>query len=104
MCIVWILLSHILEKTLIGKLFYSFILKQHMCKRLVGHSNLVTRVNSICDMYGISMLRYICNDGYANKCKTGIKGFVKCDGIIDSTSYLLHNFSNENREVLKLLL
>ena len=58
-----------------------------MCEGLFGHSNLVTRVNSICDMYGISMLRYICNDGYANKRKTEIKGFVKCDGMIDSISF-----------------
>ena len=72
-----------------------------MCEDLVGRSNLVTRVNSICDMYDILMLRYICNDGYANKCKTRIKCFVKCDGIIDSTSYLLQTVSNENREILK---
>lgn len=87
-----------------GRIFYTFMLKQHMSGRLNGHDNLLNRVRAVSDKHGVSVMKYIFDNEYVRKYKTKIKAFTTDDGVIDSAAYLLYNFNNDNRQMLQMLL
>ena len=96
------LLRSVLRNTSKAGLFYKYLMKQHTSGRLHGHTDLVSRVKTVCDTKGISLVKYMFIDKYASQCKSSlVPPFSINDGFIDSIRQCLFY---HNTDMLNLLL
>ena len=99
-----ILKSHFNNDSRSRKL-YACLLKKHSIGEMVGHNDLITRSNNICQHYNISMWKFVFDDKYSNLCKRKVKCLNNInDGLSDSIQYLLNNYNDGNRKMLQMLL
>ena len=70
----------------------------------ICHDNLVNRCMSICQSRDISLFKYLFLDDYVTSTKCIHKSFPINDGVIDCITYLLSDFTYENRVMLQSLL
>ena len=72
---------------------------------MIGHKELISRVNLTCEKYGISVLKYIFDDSYSRVIKNNFtKGCAVQDGLTDSGRVLLENNISQNKTLLNLML
>ena len=97
------LLSSHMKNNANGRTFYSYLLS-HTSGQLSSHDNLVNRCMSICQSRNISLFKYLFLDDYVTSTKCIHKSFPINDGVIDCITYLLSDFTYENRVMLQSLL
>ena len=84
--------------------FYKTLIQEHLNGSTPGHRDLVSRVNDTCIKYGISLVKYLYDDSYANIMKRAMKHFPVNDGLVDSIRHLLAFYNPYTTNVLNLLL
>ena len=97
------LLSFHMKNNANGRTFYSYLLS-HTSGQFSSHDNLVNRCMSICQSRDISLFKYLFLDDYVTSTKCIHKSFPINDGVIDCITYLLSDFTYENRVMLQSLL
>ena len=63
--------------------------------------SLLNRVQATCTQRGISLVKYICNEDDAKKIVREQKMFTNQDGLVDTIRFLLEDFTDANRILLK---
>lgn len=96
----------LLKSALIGsskaRTFYSSMMNKNNQFNMEKHNGLLFRVNDVCKNNNISLLKYICSDRYAIQCK-GQLLHIPQTGTSDSLSYLLQNYNQQSKELVKLI-
>ena len=80
--------------------FYCYLLSQF--KSQLSHT-LVGRINNFIKDKDIDVLKYVLNNEYRKAIKLRLTKRIP-DGMIDSIRYLLNNYTDNNREILNVLL
>ena len=84
--------------------FYRQLLHEHNCGiNNPSHKDLISRVNVTCHKYGLSLVKYLCDDVYAAKHRHSMKRY-STDGLVGSVKYMLSAASHFNRQLLNMLL
>ena len=85
--------------------FYSHLLNMHVCGKLIGHTDLIARVKSICFKHDVSFLKFLVDKHYADKTRIDLKKrYMLEDGWADSVRQLLLSRDPYDRYVLNMLL
>ena len=77
----------------------------HVRGKLVGYTDLIARVKTICVKHEVSLLKYFIDTCYADKTRIRLKkGYMVEDGLADSVRKLLLSRDPYDRHVLNMLL
>ena len=94
------LFKSVMFSTTWARELYSFLLyninnvKDVLCSRFV----------KTCQQYDLRQVQILFDDNYMYQCYKKIKRFPTDNGLVDSCTNLLKNYSNEDKKLLKLLL
>ncbi len=83
--------------------FYHFLLSQHIQGSKISHKSIAARVFKSFDKYDISLVKFMCDRGYATCQKKKLKQYPQ-DGLVDSISFMLSTAPTPNRAMVNLLL
>ena len=77
----------------------------HVCGKLIGYTDLIARVKSICFKHDVSFLKVLVDKHYADKTRTDLKKrYMLEDGLADSVRQLLLSRDPYDRYVINILL
>ena len=83
------LLKSIFSNNSRARCFYLHLMNMNFCGKLIGHTDLLSRVNKICVKHNVSFFRYIFDKQYSNSVLKGMKSFPVRDGLTDCVRHLL---------------
>jgi hypothetical protein len=82
-----------------------YLMNMHVCGKLKGPSDLISRAHNVCVKHDISITRYIFDKVYSITVRSDLRKFYDIyDGPTDSARQLLLSNDPYNRFVLNLLL
>ena len=98
------LLRTMLHSTSRASIFYKHVFNQYHRGENCGDKNLISRVHHTCKKYGISVIKYLCDQEYANSQKRVLQRIPTNDGVVDTVRHLITNINQHSRVLVNMLL
>lgn len=88
-----------------ARCFYTYLLNMHVCGKLNGHNDLISRTKMVCRKNNVNLLKYIFDEMYNRSIRKEMKrNYREEDGLADSVRQLLLSRDPYDKCVLNMLL
>lgn len=101
------LLINVLKMNLVKSMIFNTSAAKDFYLRMLNQPtkcSFMSDVKSICNDFNISAIKFLFDDQYSMDCKQQMKKFPEDDGLIDSLRILLKNYSEVDKDMVRMLL